>query len=165
MPSHAYAEPDAFPGTPQVFAVQAEWPQPEPRGPEARVDAEPSTHPSWQLAEAPGAAQQSASQLRMTQPGPDSTGATSRSAKEQAEWRMAEQRNAENRAAEQRLVDQLHTLYAEKERLEVAIGLSDGDDITRHVLAMRREQQAIRSDVEAAMAILRSVTARLERWS
>jgi hypothetical protein len=63
------------------------------------------------------------------------------------------------------LVDQLHSLYAERARLDAAIGLSDADEIIDHVMKLRREQQAIRADVDTAVNILRLVTARLETLS
>jgi hypothetical protein len=60
------------------------------------------------------------------------------------------------------LLDQLHSLYAERERLESAIGMSDADDIIRHVLHLRREQLAARSDLETSMDVLSTVMKRLE---
>jgi hypothetical protein len=52
------------------------------------------------------------------------------------------------------LLDQLHSLYAERERLETAIGMSDADDIIRHVMLLRREQTTSRSDLETSMDVL-----------
>ncbi len=63
------------------------------------------------------------------------------------------------------LLDQLHSLYAERARMDATIGLSDADEIIDHVMKLRREQQAIRADVDTAVNILRLVTARLETLS
>jgi hypothetical protein len=60
------------------------------------------------------------------------------------------------------LLDQLHSLYAERERMEAAIGMSDADDVIRHVMHLRREQTAARSDLETSMDVLSTVMKRLE---
>ncbi len=60
------------------------------------------------------------------------------------------------------VLDQLHSLYAERERLESALGMSDPDEIIAHVMTMRREQLAAKADVETALNVLRLVITRLE---
>jgi hypothetical protein len=60
------------------------------------------------------------------------------------------------------LIDQLHSLYADRAKMEAAIGLSDADDIIRHVLQLRREQFASHSDIATAMELLGTVKTRLD---
>jgi hypothetical protein len=63
------------------------------------------------------------------------------------------------------LLDQLHSLYADKDRLETAIGMSDSDDVITHVMRLRREQAAARADLETAMSILVAALKRLDAQS
>jgi hypothetical protein len=82
-------------------------------------------------------------------------------------WTMLgrqEPSNGDQHLAQHRLVDQLHSLYAEKERLEVVLGMSDGDDLIRHVLGLRRDRLAMQADLETALSILQSIAARLEHF-
>jgi hypothetical protein len=60
------------------------------------------------------------------------------------------------------VLDQLHSLYAERARMEAVLGMSDADDVIAHVMTMRREQLAAKADVETALSVLRLVTTRLE---
>jgi hypothetical protein len=71
----------------------------------------------------------------------------------------------ESSVQEYGLLDQLHSLYADKARLEVTIGMSDADDVIRHVMDLRREQNAARSDLHTAMDILQNVLKRLDATS
>jgi hypothetical protein len=63
------------------------------------------------------------------------------------------------------LLDQLHSHYADRAKMELAIGLSDADDIIAHVMRLRREKDAARSDVATAMSMLKSVLERLDGMS
>jgi hypothetical protein len=60
------------------------------------------------------------------------------------------------------LLDQLHSLYADKDRLETAIGMSDSEDVIAHIMRLRREQAAARGDLETAMSILSAALKRLD---
>jgi hypothetical protein len=60
------------------------------------------------------------------------------------------------------VLDQLHSLYSERARMETALGMSDADDVIAHVMTLRREQLAAKADVETALNVLRLVVARLE---
>jgi hypothetical protein len=63
------------------------------------------------------------------------------------------------------LLDQLHSVYADRARMEATIGMSDADDIIQHIMQLRREHHAVRTDVRAAMDILVGVFQRLENLS
>jgi hypothetical protein len=63
------------------------------------------------------------------------------------------------------LLDQLHSIYADRSRMETAIGLSDADDIISHVMHLRREHLAAKADVRTAMDMLASVLQRLDSLS
>jgi hypothetical protein len=60
------------------------------------------------------------------------------------------------------IADQLHSMYAERAKMEAAIGLSDVDDVIYHVMQLRREVLSAKSDARTAIDILANMTKRLD---